>query len=139
DDPRPAVRRRAIQMLAAMGARSVPSLPTAVRRDVPSAEARRNAVWTATRIDHAEARAVVRQALDDADETVRQAALHSISLWRDRAAVPKLLELLKGPSLHNRRGAAEALGRIGDATAVPALLEAASKPADRALEHALTF
>jgi putative heme-binding domain-containing protein len=41
--------------------------------------------------------------------------------------------------LQNRRAAAEALGRIGDKTAVPALLAAAARPADRVLEHALTF
>ncbi len=45
------------------------------------------------RVDHARARAVVRRALADADETVRQAAIHSASVWRDRAAVPLLLEL----------------------------------------------
>ena len=61
---------------------------------------------------------------DDADETTRQAALHSVSVRRDREAVPALVKLLKSPSLHNRRAAAEALGRIGDKSAVPALLEA---------------
>src|SRR5439155_5970802 len=37
------------------------------------------------------------------------------------------------------RASAEALGRIGDRSAVPALLDVAAKPADRALEHSLTF
>ena len=90
--------------------------------------ARRNAVWTLTRIDGPAAREIVRSLLADPDETVRQAAIHSAGLWRDRAAVPQLVNLLEVHSLHNRRAAAEALGRIGEKTAVPALL-AACKPA----------
>ena len=40
---------------------------------------------------------------------------------------------------HVRRVAAEALGRIGDARAVPALLAAAARPLDRVGEHAVTY
>jgi putative heme-binding domain-containing protein len=138
DDPRPAVRRRAMQVLAAKGAPAMPSL-TALVADSHSVQSRRNAIWTATRIDHPEARALPRKALADHDETVRQVGLHSISLWRDREALPQLLSLLKSDSAHNRRGAAEAIGRIGDRAAVPALLDAAGKKSDRALEHALTY
>jgi putative membrane-bound dehydrogenase-like protein len=137
-DRRPAVQRRAIARLASLGKDALWGMPYGVAGGVV-AEQRRNVVWAATRIDHPGARAVVRSGLADLDETVRQAALHSISLWRDRAAVPDLLKLLRGPSLHNRRAAAEALGRIGDKTAVPALLEALATPADRFLEHSLTF
>ena len=88
-------------------------------------------VWTATRIDLAGAREVVRQGLGDADETVRQAALHSVSLRRDPEAVPALLQLLKGPSAQNRRGAAEALGRVAANTAVLArIADGAERSAD---------
>jgi putative membrane-bound dehydrogenase-like protein len=138
DDPRPAVRWRAVQALAEQGAGAVAALTEALR-PARSAAARRHAVWAATRIDQAGARAAVRQALADSDETVRQAAIHSVSVWRDRDAVPALLQLLKGPSAHNRRAAAEALGRIGDKAAVPALLDAVGQPADRVLEHSLTY
>jgi putative membrane-bound dehydrogenase-like protein len=137
-DPRPAVRHRVIEALAAKGAAALPALVDVLRKS-GSVEARRNAVWTATRIDRADARAVVRQAQADADETVRQAALHSISVRRDHEAVAALRDQLRGPSPHNRRAAAEALGRIGDKTAVPALLEALAQPADPVLDHSLTF
>jgi putative membrane-bound dehydrogenase-like protein len=138
DDPRPVVRRRAVQTLGEKGADAVPALVEALHTD-RSAEARRNAVWAATRIDQPSARAAVRQALADPDETVRQTATHSISVWRDRGALAPLLRLLKGASLHNQRAAAEALGRIGDPSAVPALLDAVGLPADPVLEHSLTF
>ncbi|HMC67072.1 MAG TPA: HEAT repeat domain-containing protein, partial [Gemmataceae bacterium] len=138
DDERPALRRRAIQTMAERGRDALPVLVETVQSG-KAAEARRNAVWTATRIDHAEARAIARAALADADETVRQAAIHSISVRRDHDALLSLIGLLKTASLHNRRAAAEAIGRIGDKTAVPALLATVGEPADRALEHSLTY
>src|SRR5262249_7732783 len=137
-DPRPAVRAPAVQALGGRGAAAVPGLAPALH-DPPSAEARRNAVWAATRIDSPDARAVVRAALADAEETVRQAAVHCVSLRRDREALPALLKLLRSPSPSNRRAAAEALGRLGDPSAVPALLEAVGQPADWALQHSLTY
>lgn len=137
-DPRPAVRKRAMQTLAAKNVDAEPVLAD-VLRSSDSVVARRNALWTATRIDGAAARAVARPALNDPDETVRQVAIHSAGVRRDREALPQLLSLLKRESFHNRRAAAEALGRIGDKSAVPALLEAAGEPVDRTLEHSLTF
>jgi putative membrane-bound dehydrogenase-like protein len=137
-DARPAVRLRAVQVLGERGTQAVPALAEVIRSG-KSAEARRNAVWAATRIEGAEARAAVRQALGDVDETTRQAALHAVSVRRDRAAVPALVSMLKSLSVPNRRAAAEALGRIGDRSAVPALLSALGTPADRALEHSLTY
>jgi putative membrane-bound dehydrogenase-like protein len=136
-DERPAVCKRAVETLAARGAAGLVALKDV--RDALMPRARVAAVWTATRIDQPEARTFVRQSLADADETVRQAALHSISVWKDRQAVPVLLKLLKSPSVANRRAAAEALGRLGDRSAVPALLETLGGSADRVLEHSLTF
>ena len=77
----------------------------------------------------------------DPDETVRQVAIHAVSLRRDQEAVPALILLLHNPSLHNRRAAAEALGRIGDRAAVPELLKALGELSapDRTLEHSLTY
>ena len=137
-DPRPAVRRRAMNVLGKKGLDAVPALAEAVRSG-PSAEARKNAVWAATRIDHADARAVAQAGLGDADETVRQASSHSASVRVDRAASSKLITLLGSSSPHDRRVAAEALGRLGDKSAVPALLDAAAAPNDRVLEHSLTY
>jgi len=138
DDSRPAVQQRAVHQLGKAGVAAVPALQRVLARSA-SATARCLATWAATRIDHASARKLVRLALADQDETVRQAALSSVSLWRDHDATGQLLEIPRqGPASH-RRTAAEALGRIGDASAVTTLLEALTEPADRFLEHSLIF
>ncbi|ODU01215.1 MAG: dehydrogenase, partial [Planctomycetes bacterium SCN 63-9] len=139
-DPRPAVRERAIQALAAKGQGAIQALDRAGLPDRPVVS-RRNDVWAATRIDCPDARGLVRNALKDADESVRQAAIHSASLWRDPEAVPQLMEILAGSSAQNARAAAEALGRIGDKVAVPALLDAAERvsPSDQVLAHSITY
>jgi putative membrane-bound dehydrogenase-like protein len=138
DDPRPAVRRRTVVTLGYKDLEAVPALADAIR-GASSAEARRNAIWAATRIESRSARTAVRPALSDPDETTRQVAIHSVSLRRDREALPALLSLLAHPSVHNRRAAAEALGRIGDKSAVPALFDALPSTSDRVLEHSLTY
>jgi putative membrane-bound dehydrogenase-like protein len=116
-------------------------LPTL--REVSEAEKspvlHRNIIWTLARMNDANARAQVQRFLWNPDETVRQAAIHAAALWRDRGATYRLIELLKDSPPHNRRAAAEALGRIGAKEAVPALLEAASQPVDRILEHSITY
>jgi putative membrane-bound dehydrogenase-like protein len=133
DDPRPAVRRRAIEALAKKGDEAA----LAVNTISGSVEARRNAVWTAVRLDHPAAREFIKDALKDRDESVQLAALHAVSLLRIKTPIPA--GLLTGSSLHVRRAAAEALGRIGDAAVVPVLIEPLAKENDRGMEHALIY
>jgi putative membrane-bound dehydrogenase-like protein len=137
-DARPAVRNRAIHEMGKRGEEAIAVLSRVVDEG-SSPEARCNAVWCLTRIDHPGARAAARRALSDSVATVRQAAIHSVSVTRDAAAVPRLVTLLRSDNEHNARAAAEALGRLGEPAAVPALLQAAAQPHDRALEHSLTF
>ncbi len=155
-DERPVVRRRAIRELARRGDLALPVLESVMLAGTPDAviltplmrlarespEMRRNAVWALTRIDRMEARDAVRIGTRDRDETVYQAALHSMSLWRDAESIPHLLYTLQAGSSQNRRVAAEALGRIGDRTIVPFLMTAVGwndpRP-DRFLEHSLIF
>jgi putative membrane-bound dehydrogenase-like protein len=138
DDGRPAVQLRTLQRLGEHGAAALAPLVD-VLRSSRSVEARRNAVWALTRIQSDLARAAVRLALDDRDHTVRQAAGHSASLWRDTGATAELVAALKSNVPALQRVAAEALGRIGDRQAVPHLLAAAATPVDRTLEHSLTY
>jgi putative membrane-bound dehydrogenase-like protein len=138
DDPRPAVRKRAIQEISKLGQSAVPALANALKQSDP-VQLRRNAVWTLTRIDGLQARAAVRSALSDADQSVALAAMHSSSLWRDKAAINQLVTILASGLAPLQRAAAEALGRMGQPEVVPALLSAAAQPHDRILEHSLTY
>lgn len=130
-DARPAVRKRAIFEAAKLGDVSLPGL------DDGSRVARRNAVWALTRIESEDARAAVRHAL--VDDFRRHAGIHSVSLHRDAKALPKLLEILANDTAPVQRAAAEALGRIRNASAVPALLAAVGQTEDPALLHSLTY
>jgi putative membrane-bound dehydrogenase-like protein len=148
-DARPAVQHLGIESLARIvkeglqrgGERQQVGLTLLMKNAVAPAtvQVRRNTVWALSRIDHPDARAQVRGFFGDPDETVRQASIHVASLWRDSQATSRLIELLQSPSPPNRRAAAEALGRIGDKTAVPALLRAVSAAGDRVLEHSFTY
>jgi putative membrane-bound dehydrogenase-like protein len=138
DDSRPAVRSRAIQELAKQG-NSAQAALTEVLKTSGSNEARRNAIWALTRIESPEARSSVRLALADKDVGVLQAATHSISVWRDGGALEPLLVLLKQSPPPLQRAIAEALGRIGDTSAVAPLLAATAAIHDRVLEHSLTY
>jgi len=139
-DSRPAWRRRATESLADRGSAAVKAIEPKLSNANSSPTAALAAVWAACRIDAPEARHAIRQALGHSDETVRQAAIHAVSVWRDAAAVPALTALLQSTSAHNERAAAEALGRIGDPTATAAILKAlAGAAGDRALDHSLTY
>jgi len=166
EDGRHSVRQRAIHLLAnnpvdaitalkpvLLGLEDGTSLTVDQAADVneprprrrSSGLARLNAVWTLTRIDSAEARALIRGCLFDSSLTVRQAALHSVSLWRDHLAMPHLLNLLVTCIMQNQRVAAECLGRLEDKSAVPDLLASLRSdsrkllPSDRVLAHAVTY
>jgi putative membrane-bound dehydrogenase-like protein len=138
DDVRPAVQRRAMHRLGVGGDAAVPALTDVLRRS-SSVEARRNAVWALTRMSNVPAREPIRFALADRDESVSRAAVHAAGLWRDRLAAPQLAIALRSGRPSVQRVAAEALGRIGDPAAIPDLLALAAAPADRALEHSLTY
>lgn len=98
-----------------------------------------DALWAMIRKDSPEARAAVRKALSDSDASMRIAAAHGVSAWRDAGAKDGLLKMLAEGSPAEKRVAAEALGRSKNEGAVSAILQAAGGPLDRALEHSLAF
>ncbi len=105
-DSRPAVRRRAMEELGKRGAAAVPKLSATLDRSDP--EARRNALWTLVRIDGPQALAAIRTAFSDSDETVRQVAVHCVSLPRPRRGTAADRNAAKGDraqSTRRRRGA----------------------------------
>jgi hypothetical protein len=150
-DPRPAVQKRAIHLLSKRRGEAVEPLAAALAprakqagvasggSDHGSTDQRINALWALIRIDGDQARAAVRKALGDPEESVRHAAAHGVSVWRDKQAVPQLIRLLEGRSEALRRAAAEALGRMGDTTAVAPLLAAVAETGDPTLSHSLTY
>jgi putative membrane-bound dehydrogenase-like protein len=139
-DSRASWRNRAVQELAERGAKSLPAISTILSNPKSSPTMAIAAVSAACRIEGDEARRAIWPALNHNDETVRQAAIHAVSVWRDAKAAPLLVALLESNSRHNRRAAAEALGRIGDSTVTAALLAALSDGVnDRALDHSLTY
>src|SRR5262249_38838694 len=79
-DKRVFVRRRVVQTLADQGGAAIPTLALMLTKTW-SEEARRQGVWALTRIDSLPARVVVRGLLvnDESSESVRHAALHSVS------------------------------------------------------------
>ena len=133
DDPRFEVRERAIQEAAKR-----PAEELAESLGSPSARVRLNAVWALGRIGDAPAQSLLSFQWQDRDPHVRQAALTCSGLLRSRVALTRLPDYLDDqPAV--RREAATAIGRIGEKSMVPALLNAVRKGGDRFVEHALIF
>ena len=61
--------------------------------------------------------------IKDKDENLRRAAIEILVTCRDKRAVDKLIEATKDPDWWVSERAADALAEIGDAKALPALLE----------------
>lgn len=138
DDARPMVRDRAIDTLALREESALPALRRVIL-DKRSPEAIRNAVWALTRIQHPEARGLVRLALDSESLTIQLVAAHSAGLHRDKLATPKLEGLLTESHPALKRQAATALSRIKDAGSIGPLMQAVKDGGDRFLEHALIY
>jgi putative membrane-bound dehydrogenase-like protein len=137
-DPRYVVRDRAVEVLVNRGDAAVESLAS-VRGSSTDAEARAAAVFALFRIGTPKAQEAVRAALNDANFQVRTAAARCAGMAQDRAALDRLSEMVKKDHPAVRRQAAAALGQIGDAQAVPALLNAAADPEDRFVEHSIIY
>jgi putative membrane-bound dehydrogenase-like protein len=143
DDPRPAVRRRAIELLPSKEQAAFKELTEVVKGN-GSGEAKRNAVWCATRLYFADAPVIVFPALSDKDPDVRHAAAHCLAI---RRYPPKeLIDLLRKGTPADQRVAAEVLGRCDDKRVVPVLLEAIAgikeppgSASERVLEHSLIY
>jgi len=173
-DDRLYVRQRAIHELGKRGEAAVPALRNLlvaadVRRLASNAkpqtqnskkksepphvsyypeEARLAAVWSLARIPGPAAREAIRTALNDTDSSVRHAALHVVSLWRDMTAVGRLQAFVEPKSPAETRVAAEALGRLKATNSASALLAVADQSragnstmtdAQRILWHSLTY
>jgi len=138
DHARPFVRDRAQELLVAAGEPAVDAL-VQFRAHAVSHEARAMAVWALYRVGTDRAEEGVRAALDDANFRVRVTAARAVGMARDPQAVDRLMEMVNHDQPASRRQAATALGQIGDARAVPALIAAAARAEDRFNEHSVTY
>ncbi len=133
-DQRPAVRERALRELSQRD-------PESVLKGLPQDE---NVVLRVLkRIDAPGARARIRELAQSPDADLRHLAWRSICQWNDHDALTIAQQRLRtGTNPVDTRLCAEILGRLGDKSSVPVLLEAARRydlTFDRVLEHAITF
>ncbi len=138
EDGRHAVAEQALTRLVEAGEVSIDALRK-VRETSTEARARVAAVFGLLRIGGKRSLAAVREALEDGHFLVRIAAARAAGLERDRPSAGRLVAMLADEHPAVRRQAATALGRVGDAGAAPALLEAAAAREDRFVEHAITY
>jgi len=137
-DPRAAVWQQARTRLVGLGAAALPEVSRLLRH--PSAQVRIRGVWTLSELSPDRAAPQLQAALADADERVVQAAGHALALTPDPQAREALERVLVRGTAQNARVAAEALGRLGDAQAVPALWAALEQAGqDRYLEHSVLY
>ncbi len=142
DAPHPVVRARAADALIARGEPGIKALARIIFVVNWSEGAYVRAVTALTGVNHPLARQAARWCLGPLVQgDLALAGIHAAGTWRDKDAVDDLVALLRREGLlREKRAAAAALGRIGDAKVVPALLAAlASEKNDRALDHALTY
>jgi putative heme-binding domain-containing protein len=136
---RPALSDQAIQELANRGKPALAVLGKIIEKE-PFPSTIKPAIWTATRIEHADARTFVRSWLTDKDLGVQLAAIHSAGLHRDAKALPALLRVVAKADPAAQRQAATALGRIKNPNAIEPIMEAMREAkGDRFLEHALIY
>jgi putative membrane-bound dehydrogenase-like protein len=138
-DKRPFVSDRAAQALVDRGTSALASL-TVLAGKSPSPDVRTKAVFALYRIGSEKSLEPVRAALSDTSIQVAIAAARVVGLSKDSKSLEKLKSIVvqtKAPAL--RRQAATALGQIGDAGAIPALLSAAGTTDDRFIRHALIY
>ncbi|MCE2796170.1 MAG: HEAT repeat domain-containing protein [Planctomyces sp.] len=152
-DERLFVQRRATEQLRLLAETAVPVLQKLLTEH-PVAAVRRRAVWTLAGMTSTESAATAAAvALADSDASVRQAAAHTIGLFRHQNSLAALLKMAAGDEPGPARAALEAVGRLKNPAAVQPLLElagdlpagrtdAAGAPAEAAArirEHALIY
>jgi putative membrane-bound dehydrogenase-like protein len=136
DDPRLIVRQRAERELAGRGAPSVSALAPILKRQ-DSAVAKLHAIRALAQIGDKTASAPLREALDSADPDIVVVSTRAIASRDDDSSGRELQRLLHHQDASVRLAAAEALARVGNPSAIPAIWEALDAENDVYLDHAL--
>ena len=135
-DKRPAVRSRAAETLILEGNKAIPLFKKHIQT-APDQEAKLEALFALSRIETPEALASVRGYLLSKQPGLRTAAARVLGLAKDGQSTDLLMKIVQADLPQVRRQAATALGQIGDARAVSALLKAAASVEDRFTGHAV--
>jgi len=141
DDPRPAVRDRAIEELGARQGQAFSAIAGIISNHEGTPRQRRNAVWALARME-TNGDLAFADALRDKDASVRQAAAICLGSRKSASAVAGLCEALADEAPQVRREVATALARLGKKVgpaAPTAILEQLAQANDRFLEHALIY
>jgi HEAT repeat protein len=112
-------RNSSMEALVRLGPAAVPALAPLITD--PDPDLRKFAVDALGNIDSPAVPALLRAALEDAEENVSAAAAEYVGRRRDAAAVPVLLRRLGEGGAWLTFGCLRALGEIGDAAAAPAV------------------
>ena len=128
DHPNHEVRLRAQRAMADRGAGAVAPLASRLADGGRGTQGRLHALWTLDAIGTPEAIAPLRQAMADADPTVRAQAARRAGIRADLATRPALERLLDDDDAVARREAAIALGKLGDPASGPALMARLGDP-----------
>ena len=136
-DDRFSVRDKAILHLSKKGPAAIPALTQGLASDNP--HLRLQCVWALNRIDDAQARSLIRNAISDSSTAVQLAASHCAGLRYDVEAASALIRALESDEPLVRRRAATALGRLKQPSAIAPLLHCVTRGPDRFLEHAIIY
>lgn len=136
-DERLMVQKKALDQLVSKGKSSIGALNNAYQHG--DALLRNSIVKALWRIGDADCLPTLRTALNDPDLDTRILAIKALGALQDKESAKKLQSILAKDEAPVQRDAARTLGKIGDATCVPALLEAAAEPADRFVDHAIIY
>lgn len=137
-DSRHVVRARAAEQLIRSGEDAFNSIQGNLLQSKDE-ELRTVAVFLLYQLKLPQAMEQVRHMLKDSSNAVVTAAAHVLGLEKDQQSASALINLLQSDNAAVKRSAATALGRIGNNTAVPALLQAAANMQDRFVEHAIIY
>lgn len=137
-DERLFVAERATNWLVDQGTSSVVALEEQLKSST-STIGRIRSVFALYRIQSPESIAALRTGLTDKESEVRISAARCVGLAKDKESIELLMQLVKGDDPASKRQAITALGKIGESSVVPALLQASNGVKDRFIEHALIY
>jgi putative membrane-bound dehydrogenase-like protein len=145
DDSRPWIARRARLVIADRGV-APPQLVQRLADESLDVDQRLRCLWALCGVGGESALASIAESLAANHPSLVQAACHAISVHRYQPARPQLERLIAGGGQETPssaavvRAACEALGRLGNQSSVPTLVErAATASNDRVLEHSALY